>query len=60
MIMKKGQREIYYLTRELSISAMARSPFLIPYKKKGDVLFFTDPVDEVVARRNGIGVEPSI
>jgi HSP90 family molecular chaperone len=49
--MRKGQTEIYYLAGDISASSMAKSPFLLPYKKKGfDVLFFSDPIDEVVAR----------
>jgi heat shock protein beta len=49
--MKKGQTEIYYIAGDISATSMSRSPFLMPYKKKGyDVLFFTDPIDEVVAR----------
>jgi heat shock protein beta len=49
--MKKGQTEIYYIAGDPAASTIQRSPFLLPYKKKGyDVLFFSDPIDEVVAR----------
>lgn len=49
--MKKGQTEIYYIAGDPAVSTIQRSPFLIPYKKKGqDVLFFSDSIDEVVAR----------
>jgi heat shock protein beta len=49
--MKKGQNEIFYIAGDPSASTIQRSPFLLPYKKKGfDVLFFSDPIDEVVAR----------
>jgi HSP90 family molecular chaperone len=49
--MKKEQTQIYYIAGDISSTSITRSPFLIPFTKNGiDVLFFTDPIDEVVAR----------
>jgi len=46
--MKKEQEEIYFITGE-SRGVLEHSPYLEALKAKGyEVIFFTDPVDEVV------------
>jgi molecular chaperone HtpG len=45
--MKEGQEHIYYLTGE-SLQAVQNSPHLEAFKDKGyEVLYFTDPVDDI-------------
>ena len=49
--MKDGQESIYYISGE-SRDAVARSPHLEAFADKGyEVLFFTDPVDEIMLGR---------
>jgi len=49
--MKEGQEAIYYMTASTQ-SAAERSPHLEAFRAKGfEVLFFTDPVDELWLRR---------
>lgn len=49
--MKEGQESIYYLTGK-TLSSIENSPHLESFKDKGyEVLFFTDPVDEVWLER---------
>ena len=49
--MKPGQTEIYYIAGDPVQTTITRSPFLMPYKKKGyDVLFFPDTIDEAMAK----------
>src|SRR5207253_1071380 len=48
--MKEGQEAIYYMTGP-SAAAVERSPQLEAFRDKGyEVLFFTDPVDELWLR----------
>jgi heat shock protein beta len=49
--MRPGQTDFFYIAGDPSNSNIMQSPFLIPYKKKGiEVLFLTNPVDEMVVR----------
>ncbi len=49
--MKEGQESIYYLTGK-NLASIENSPHLESFKDKGyEVLFFTDPVDEVWLER---------
>ena len=49
--MKEGQESIYYMTGS-SLPALEGSPHLESFKEKGyEVLFFTDPVDEIWLQR---------
>jgi molecular chaperone HtpG len=49
--MKEGQDSIYYLTGK-NLASIENSPHLESFKDKGyEVLFFTDPVDEVWLER---------
>lgn len=49
--MKPEQTEIYYIAGDPTQTTITRSPFLMPYKKKGyDVLFFPDTIDEAMAK----------
>jgi len=44
--MKKGQKNIYYMSAE-SKDAAEKSPYLERFRKKGiEVLYYTDPIDE--------------
>merc|ERR1719506_2030889 len=44
--MKKGQKNIYYISSE-SREAAEKSPYLERFRKKGiEVLYYTDPIDE--------------
>jgi HSP90 family molecular chaperone len=49
--MRPGQTDFFYIAGDPATSNIQQSPFLIPYKKKGlEVLFLSDPVDEMVIR----------
>lgn len=51
--MKDGQKDIYYITGE-SREAAERSPHLEALRAKGyEVIYFTDPIDDVVIDRIG-------
>ncbi|KAA6372654.1 MAG: putative endoplasmin [Streblomastix strix] len=52
--MQPGQKEIYFISGDPAVTTIQNSPFLIPFKqKKIDVLFFADPMDEVVSGELG-------
>ncbi|KAH7830474.1 putative endoplasmin [Monocercomonoides exilis] len=49
--MRPGQSDFFYIAGDPATSNIQQSPFLIPYKKRGlEVLFLSDPVDEMVVR----------